>query len=287
MATTQGTKRARSEEEEEEVVVSPQTKDKEKEEEEQQEEGATKKARSEGEKAAAAAGVRIISLDLKGDCVTLLNDGLEDVDLSGWILQSVTGNQNFVFEEKFTLKAGGSVTIWSGGANEARHNPPSSFFWTKRYIWNDKGDKAVLKNAQEEVVDERTEQPPPSRQEQVIIQSMLLKEECVVLLNHSSEVVDLSGWFLRSVVGDQYFLFGGPDRDCQLQPGQSVAIWSGRQSEPRHNPPASFLWTKRYIWNDKGDAAAIYNNKGELVDKLYVFPEDAIPATVEPPVRKA
>jgi len=67
--------------------------------------------------------VSIISKDLAGEKVIIKNNGNTDVDMSGWQLISVEGNQVFTFPQKFVLKAGQTVTITSG--KNAYSNPPS------------------------------------------------------------------------------------------------------------------------------------------------------------------
>ena len=42
------------------------------------------------------------------------------------------------------LQPGASIRVWSGAENEHRHAPPSDIFWTKRFIWNNNGDCAIL-----------------------------------------------------------------------------------------------------------------------------------------------
>jgi beta-lactamase superfamily II metal-dependent hydrolase len=54
--------------------------------------------------------VVISGLDKIAEMVTIKNNGEEDVDLGGWRLISVRGNQEFIFP-KHILKAGSSVTV--------------------------------------------------------------------------------------------------------------------------------------------------------------------------------
>lgn len=50
------------------------------------------------------------------------------------------------------LQPGASVRVWSGAENESRHAPPADIFWTKRFVWNNHGDCAILVNASGEQV---------------------------------------------------------------------------------------------------------------------------------------
>lgn len=53
---------------------------------------------------------------------------MSDVNLAGWVLISVTGNQRYTFPS-YILKAGAKVTVASGGAY-------GDLVWSKGYIWN-------------------------------------------------------------------------------------------------------------------------------------------------------
>jgi len=86
--------------------------------------------------------VEIISKDLEKEEVVIENNGNADVNMSGWKLISVAGNQTFTFPNGFILKKGQTVTITSG--KNAYSNPPSVLKWTTANIWNNSGDAAKL-----------------------------------------------------------------------------------------------------------------------------------------------
>ena len=81
--------------------------------------------------------VRITSIDKVGEVVTVTNYDVRAVDMTGWRLVSVTGNQTFRFPS-FTLRAGASVRVRSGP--KATGNGQTELFWTKRYVWNNEVD---------------------------------------------------------------------------------------------------------------------------------------------------
>ncbi|MFB0919832.1 MAG: MBL fold metallo-hydrolase, partial [Oscillospiraceae bacterium] len=86
------------------------------------------------------ANVVISNVDKVAEIVTIKNNGTSDVELSGWELVSVTGNQRYTFPS-YTLKAGATVTIASGGAS-------GSLTWTKSNVWNNSSsDPAQLYDA--------------------------------------------------------------------------------------------------------------------------------------------
>lgn len=90
-------------------------------------------------------GIEIENIDLQGELVTLKNTSPGNMDLSGWKLLSVTGNQSYTFPAGTIIKAGSTLTIASGEAS-------GDIKWTARNIWNNDGDPAELINAAGTVV---------------------------------------------------------------------------------------------------------------------------------------
>lgn len=79
----------------------------------------------------------ISSLDKVNELITLKNNSTTDIDISGWKIVSVTGNQSFTFPS-FILKAGTTVTIASGDTS-------GTLQWGKGNIWNNsQSDPAEL-----------------------------------------------------------------------------------------------------------------------------------------------
>jgi len=203
--------------------------------------------------------------------VTIINRSKDQHDLSGWQLQSKVQIQAFTFPENTTIPAGSAVSVWAGAKNESRGNPPASFFWTKSYIWNNKGDAAVLKNAKGEVVDEKEVHPSATSPVNVRILGLELLDDYVTVINKEPKDVDVSGWFIKSVTGKQYFVF---PNETTLKAGATTTVWSGKGADTRHHPPVSYSWTNKYIWNNKGDTAALYNAQGGLIDWKREIPEE-------------
>lgn len=72
--------------------------------------------------------VVISNVDKVGELVTIKNTGTADVNLQGWVLVSITGNQRYTFPS-YVLKAGGVATVASGDAT-------GTFKWTTGNMWN-------------------------------------------------------------------------------------------------------------------------------------------------------
>jgi len=75
-----------------------------------------------------SANVIISNIDKKGEIVTITNKSSKDINLKGWKIVSVTGNQQYVFPD-YVLKAGASVKVASG-------NKPGDLIWGEENVWN-------------------------------------------------------------------------------------------------------------------------------------------------------
>lgn len=87
-------------------------------------------------------------------------------------------------------------------------------------------------------------------------------DEYVEITNFGPASQAMTGWRIQSVVGDQWFNFPA---DFGLPTGGFVRVHSG--PEAFHSLPQHLLWTTGYIWNNAGDEARLFNEKGELVDR--------------------
>ena len=96
--------------------------------------------------------IDLVSINLETEIVTIKNAGKSDVDMTGWELISVEGNQTYEFPANYILKAGAMVYISSG--RDAKEQSPNYLKWTGSYIWNNDGDSAELYNAGGVKVDE-------------------------------------------------------------------------------------------------------------------------------------
>ncbi|MGN7479116.1 MBL fold metallo-hydrolase [Solibacillus silvestris] len=88
-----------------------------------------------------------------------------------------------------------------------------------------------------------------------------LHAEIVAIQNNSSEAVNLQGWQLVSMEGNQVFDFP----NIILAQGETINITSGPNAKTSAD---SIEWTKRQIWLNSGDAAQLKNAKGEIVSEL-------------------
>ncbi len=80
------------------------------------------------------------------------------------------------------------------------------------------------------------------------------------IINATPCPVDISGWTLISVVGDQRFVFPA---GTILHPGGTLLVVSGRTVCPATSP--CIKWTNQYIWNNDGDSAELRDRQNGLI----------------------
>ena len=93
---------------------------------------------------------------------------------------------------------------------------------------------------------------------EIVISNLDKKTEFVEITNKSLKNIDLTGWYIVSVAGNQIFYF--PDR-YMLEAGKTIRIASACAD-------GDIIWTTANIWNNsKSDPAELYNESGFLVDR--------------------
>jgi serine/threonine-protein kinase len=97
--------------------------------------------------------ITLLSSTTAPEYILLQNQGTAPQDMSGWFLESAIGTQSFNFPNGFALPAGASVRVES--YTGARNEPPQTLLWSTDAIWNNAGDKAVLRNAAGAVIDSK------------------------------------------------------------------------------------------------------------------------------------
>ncbi len=86
------------------------------------------------------------------------------------------------------------------------------------------------------------------------------KAEYIVLKNTGNTKVNLSGWKVISVKGNQTFTFP----DYELSPNTTVKVGdSSKNTVDLHWMEGKGVWN-----NSESDPAEIYDNTGKLVDRL-------------------
>ena len=95
----------------------------------------------------------------------------------------------------------------------------------------------------------------------VIISKLDKKAEYIILKNITSQTIDLTGWKIRSVRGDQWFTFPS----FKLEPNSSVKV-----GDLGVNNDIDFHWLDgRGTWNNSdSDPAEVYDQNSKLIDSL-------------------
>ncbi|VUT28169.1 MAG: Intermediate filament tail domain protein [Candidatus Syntrophoarchaeum sp. GoM_oil] len=88
--------------------------------------------------------------NLNGEWVKILNRGVNEIYMVGWILQDAK-NHSYVFPEGFRLSSGGRVKIHVGAGD---NTAADLYMGGKTPIWNNDGDTATLFDEMGAVVDE-------------------------------------------------------------------------------------------------------------------------------------
>ena len=101
--------------------------------------------------------------------------------------------------------------------------------------------------------------PPKSGKVELVTKDV--EAEIVAIKNNGNEAVNLQGWQLISVEGNQVFNFP----NVNVAPGKTIYVTSGGDAKSSSN---SLEWTKKQIWLNAGDAAQLKNAKGEIVSEL-------------------
>ncbi len=87
--------------------------------------------------------VLITSLDCKGkpEIVVVENAGTSAQDMTGWKVEDRGSKNTYTFPTGFSLEAGASVELVSGGSGV---DAGQTIFWKKGTVWNNDGDTASL-----------------------------------------------------------------------------------------------------------------------------------------------
>lgn len=89
--------------------------------------------------------ITLLSSATTPEYILLQNQGNAAQDLSGWYIESAVGPQIFNFPIGFVLAPSASVRIES--YTGAKNDLPQTLLWSPDAIWNNAGDKAILRNA--------------------------------------------------------------------------------------------------------------------------------------------
>ncbi len=91
------------------------------------------------------------------------------------------------------------------------------------------------------------------------------KDEYLQIKNTSNSDVNLNGWKLTSEpIDKQIFMFP----NIILHAGESIYIHSGRGAKTHKLQGINVVWTKKYMWNNDGDACTLIDPVGNVIDRF-------------------
>ena len=101
----------------------------------------------------------------------------------------------------------------------------------------------------------------PDANAAVVIQSAVPGEDMITIVNRGSEAVDLSGWYLISSRGGEWYAL---PEGTSIAPGATLAI--GTESS---SAPADLTWPeKKVIHKSKTDVITLYDANGATVSEM-------------------
>lgn len=89
--------------------------------------------------------------ELEGEYVVIINDGLDDQDMTGWKLCDQL-NHCYPFPDGFELESESEVWVWTGGDTET--DTDTDLYWRRTDpVWGNDGDTAYLMDDQWALMD--------------------------------------------------------------------------------------------------------------------------------------
>lgn len=85
---------------------------------------------------------------------------------------------------------------------------------------------------------------------------MDLEDELVTVKNKSNAPIALGTWYISSNIGAQKFTF---PKNTNIAAGATIRVYSGPQAATKSSAAGSLMWTKRNVWNNKGDSATLFD----------------------------
>ncbi|KKB34158.1 S-layer homology domain-containing protein [Bacillus thermotolerans] len=215
-----------------------------------------------------------VSFLLTGDAtVDIEEDMITAFDLKSTILKAGHHGANTSTSQAFVNEVQPEVSILSYGQGNSYGHPTGEVVnrlqaaGSEVYSTAESGDIVVETDGQSYAVSaEPWEGPGPIPGPvtgDVRIVSKDVSKEIVAIKNFDNVAIDMTGWQLVSVEGNQRYEFPA---GYVLQPGATVYVTVGPNAADQ--PPTYLKWTGSYIWNNSGDAAQLFNNSGVMISEL-------------------
>ncbi|XP_052799852.1 uncharacterized protein LOC128231279 isoform X3 [Mya arenaria] len=82
--------------------------------------------------------VKILEVNQEGKFVRLFNDGKQEVEFGGFMIQQNVGGHPvavYRFPPRTKFPAESTMTVWSGSQDPVEHQPPKDFVWREQHKW--------------------------------------------------------------------------------------------------------------------------------------------------------
>ena len=216
-----------------------------------------------------------VSFLLTGDAGIALEKEMMQNDVTATILKAGHHGSNTSSSEEFIRTVKPEVTILSYGEDNKYGHPHAEVvdrlqaMGSNIYATAESGTIIVATDGVNYTVNgkEASRAVTPKTPSTVLpttaveIVSKDLVTEIVGIKNNGQQAVSLNNWQLISLEGNQVFNFP----NLSLQPGKIIYVTSGANAREGDN---YLKWTTKQIWLNDGDAAQLWNEKGELVSEL-------------------
>ncbi|TQR19376.1 MBL fold metallo-hydrolase [Psychrobacillus vulpis] len=214
-----------------------------------------------------------ISFLLTGDAdIGVEQTMLKHFDLKSTILKAGHHGSDTSSSEDFIREVQPKVTVLSYGQDNSYGHPNEDVvsrlnnIHSQVYATVEVGNIIVKTNGIDYTVSthhQSTEKNPDKNRETslIMIESKDVQEEIVGITNTGDTSVNLNGWKLVSVIGNQVFKFP----NITLAAGKTIYITSGQNAKEGQD---FIKWTNGQMWRNDGDAAQLINEKGEVVSEM-------------------
>ncbi|MFJ7973390.1 MBL fold metallo-hydrolase [Psychrobacillus sp. NPDC096389] len=194
---------------------------------------------------------------------------LSEYDLKSTVLKAGHHGSDTSSSDAFIREVQPEVTILSYGENNMYGHPTPEVVTRLKKVDSDIYSTAEVGNivVKTDGRDYTVETDSIRKEEESVADTPLyiskkdVHEEIVGITNQGEEAVNLAGWQLLSVAGNQVYNFPNMSIDA----GETIYITSG----PDAKEDASHLkWTTRQMWRNEGDAAQLLNEKGVVMSEV-------------------
>ncbi|XP_052240589.1 uncharacterized protein LOC127851093 isoform X4 [Dreissena polymorpha] len=86
----------------------------------------------------ATGDVKILEVNQDGKFVRLFNDGSQEIEFGGYMIQQNVGGHPvavFRFPPRTKFPEESTITVWSGSQDPVEHQPPRDFVWREQHKW--------------------------------------------------------------------------------------------------------------------------------------------------------